>query len=199
MRETAVPTLFRQRKRVLGITVLLSLLCLTLLWSPQLRSSRPWSKLIINTKSNHANTVTGDSDTRSYSAAIIYLVKLSHVSELLESLASVQANLSLSCPWPILLFHTGDFDAEPSRTEFVVQLRDRLGGGNGSWDLGRRVEFVRLDWRLPEGIPADKDILDPIEPYRWPGELPSTTPRGIHTNFIISPLKVTTTCVPSLQ
>jgi hypothetical protein len=38
-------------------------------------------------------------------------------------------------------------------------------------EFGNRIEFVRLDWRLPEGIPEDKEVLKPVESFRWPGEL----------------------------
>jgi len=44
-----------------------------------------------------------------YTAAILYLVRLEDASNLLDSLASVKRNLP-GPPWPVILFHTGDFD-----------------------------------------------------------------------------------------
>ena len=58
--------------------------------------------------------------TPPYTSAIIYLVWLSHPDELLELLASVNAYLPLRDPWPIILFHTGDFDETPVQDDFLA-------------------------------------------------------------------------------
>ena len=186
MEETATFTISRL-KRALGVAFLLSILCLTLLWSPRLQISRHWSKLVGGWPTDHKLP---------YTAAIVYLVRLSDASDLLESLASVNANLPLAQPWPIVLFHTGDFDAESSRKDFIIQLHNRIGVENGSLDFASKIEFVKLDWRLPEGIPADKEALNPIDSYRWPGKLVvDVTPLSIDSLMIG---KVTITCASSL-
>ena len=106
-----------------------------------------------------------------YTGAIIYLVRLSHADELLESLASVNAYLPLRDPWPIILFHTGDFDETPVQADFLASLREKIGGrsNRSAGDFSDRVEFVKLDWVLPEGIADTMEELDPISPSSWPG------------------------------
>ena len=188
MGETAIFTISYRLKRALGVFFLLSILFLTLLWSPRLQISRHWSKLVRGRPTDH--------NTLPYTAAIVYLVRLSDASGLLESLASVNANLPLAQPWPIVLFHTGDYDAESSRKDFIIQLHNRIGVENGSLDFASKIEFVKLDWRLPEGIPADKEVLDPIDAYRWPGKLVvDVTPLSIDSLMIG---KVTITCASSM-
>lgn len=103
-----------------------------------------------------------------YTAAILYLVRLEDASELLDSLASVKRNLP-GPPWPVILFHTGDFDEEGSRIELVDNVYNHLGANNGSKEFSERIEFVKLDWRLPEGISSDVDVVDPVFAHRWPG------------------------------
>ena len=109
--------------------------------------------------------------TSPYTGAIIYLVRLSHADELLESLASVNAYLPLRDPWPIILFHTGDFDEKPIQDDFLASLREKIGGrsNRSAGDFSDRVEFVKLDWVLPEGIADTMEELDPISPISWPG------------------------------
>ena len=109
--------------------------------------------------------------TPPYTGAIIYLVRLSHADELLESLASVNAYLPLRDPWPIILFHTGDFDETPAQDDFLASLREKIGGrfNRSAEDFSDRVEFVKLDWVLPEGIADTMEELDPISPISWPG------------------------------
>jgi hypothetical protein len=103
-----------------------------------------------------------------YTAAIVYLVRLADVSELLDSLASVNRDVP-GHPWPVILFHTGDFDEETPRMEFLSHLHDHIGAENGSRALSDRIEFVKLDWQLPIGISSDVKIVDPVEADRWPG------------------------------
>jgi mannosyltransferase len=110
-----------------------------------------------------------------YTAAIIYLARLSHADELLESLASVNVYLPHRDPWPIILFHTGDFDDTPDQDDFLATLREKIGGASNrsDRDFSDRVEFVKLDWVLPEGIPHTKEELDPVSPSSWPGTSPT--------------------------
>lgn len=103
-----------------------------------------------------------------YTAAILYLVRLEDASNLLDSLASVKRNLP-GPPWPVILFHTGDFDEEGRRIELVDNVYNHLGANNGSKEFSERIEFVKLDWRLPKGISSDVDVVDPVFAHRWPG------------------------------
>ena len=123
------------------------------------------------TLSKFASFITPDTTQPPYTAAVVYLVRLSHADELLESLASVNAYLSLRDPWPIILFHTGDFDETPVQDDFLASLRKKIGGpsNHSQGDFSDRVEFVKLDWVLPEGIPHTKEELDPVSPSSWPG------------------------------
>jgi mannosyltransferase len=91
------------------------------------------------------------------------------MSKLLESLASINANLP-GPSWPIVLFHTGDFDDKHEHTGLIAQVQIYIGERNRSFPFAKRIEFAKLDWKLPVGIPADKDIVDPIDSGRWPGK-----------------------------
>jgi mannosyltransferase len=101
--------------------------------------------------------------------AIIYLVRISDVSELLESLASVNRYLP-GHPWPVVLFHTSDFDRQTGRTDFIAHLQKFIGADNASIAFSERIEFVKLDWQLPVGISTSKDVLNPVDDDRWPGK-----------------------------
>lgn len=140
------------------LVFLTSISFLALSRSPSLRTLRYWSEFQLETPVDAPPP---------YTAVILYLVTLSRSSELLDSLASINTNLPGSS-WPIVLFHTGDFDGEHERAEFITQVRGHIGREHGSFQFAERIEFVKLDWRLPEGITADKDI---VEYYRWPGEV----------------------------
>lgn len=147
------------RARIFLLVLVVALLGLlhNVLWAPRSRTSS------INVTELEATSGAP------YTAVIIYLVALSRVSELLESLASLHKNLP-GPPWPIVLYHTGDFDAADTRQGFVSELQAYIGAANGSWAFSERVEFVRLDWRWPEGTSSDVDVLQPVMPHVWPGE-----------------------------
>ena len=55
-------------------------------------------------------------------------------------------------PWPIILFHTGDFDEESPQTNLIGHLHDLIRVGNALRASSDRIEFVKLDWQLPKGI-----------------------------------------------
>ena len=109
--------------------------------------------------------------TPPYTSAIMDLVWLSHPDELLELLASVNAYLPLRDPWPIILFHTGDFDETPVQDDFLASLREKVGGwsNRSAGDFSDPVDFIKLDWVLPERIADTMEELDPISPSSWPG------------------------------
>lgn len=152
--------MFRLRIRI-SLVFLASALILTVLWlSNQLKPSRFGLEFQLETAGVHASP---------YTAVILYLVTLSRESLLLDSLASINTNLP-GPPWPIILFHTGDYDDERKRVEFITRLHDHIGLERGSILFAQRIKFVRLEWRLPEGIPADKETVDPVDSFRWPGK-----------------------------
>lgn len=152
-----LPATFRFHRKLLYISLAsLSLLCL--FWAPQIQTSTLWSKPEVQ-----MNTETA----LPYTAAIIYLVTISRIPELLESLASVNKHLP-GHPWPVVLFHTGEFDQNIIQMDFISHLRNYIGAENGSRAFSERIEFVKVDWQLPKGISADKEIVDPMDSYRWP-------------------------------
>ncbi len=103
-----------------------------------------------------------------FTAVILYLISQSRVVEMLDSLASLHAKLP-GHPWPILMFHTGDFDDAAAQQTLIRQVDEYLGGDAESMLFAARLEFVKLDWALPEGIPDNVTQVDPIEAFRWPG------------------------------
>ena len=142
------------------LAIMASISFLLLSWSPIWRR---WAEIQLGT------FVDAPPDAPPYTAVVVYLVTLSRVSELLESLASIDANLP-GPSWPIVLFHTGDFDDKHEHTGLIAQVQIYIGERNGSLPFAKRIEFAKLDWKLPVGIPADKDIVDPIDSGRWPGK-----------------------------
>ena len=156
----------RNHKRLLYIS-LVSFILLSLLWTgPDIRTStQHWLA------SGARNTTTSSDTTLPYTAAIIYLVQLSSEPQLLESLETVYRYLP-GHPWPVILFHTGDYDEEtPPRTDFIDHLHGLIGVGNASREFSDRIEFVKLDWQLPESISSNKSVVDPVDAHRWPGML----------------------------
>ena len=152
-------------KRLLYIS-LASFILLYLLWTgPDIRTStQQWLA-----SGAHTNMATSDT-ILPYTAAIIYLVRLSSEPQLLESLESVYRYLP-GHPWPVILFHTGDYDEESPRTDLIGHLHDIIGVGNASREFSDRIEFVKLDWQLPKGISSNKSVVDPVDAHRWPGML----------------------------
>lgn len=160
---SVVPNMFGCHKavhpRIWLLIFLSSVSFLVLLRFPSLRHYGSQPEFQVETPAN----------TLPYTAVILYLVARSRATELLDSLASIHTNLP-GPPWPIVLFHTGDFDDERTRTELIARIVNHLGEASASSLFAERIEFVKLDWRLPQGIPANKELLDPIESYRWPGK-----------------------------
>jgi mannosyltransferase len=154
------PTIHSHR-RLLYVPLVLFILLIPFL-SPRIRTAT----LGFQSQIVDANTAVAIP----YTAVIIYLVNLYRSFELLESLATVNRNLP-GHPWPIVLFHTGDYDHDSIRMDFLGQLINYIGAENGSVAFSERIEFVKLDWQLPEGISADIDVVNPVDPFRWPGEL----------------------------
>jgi mannosyltransferase len=157
---------FRSHKKLLSIA-LASFLLLFLFSSSQIpKTSTRWIKSALTGHSLNADEAVLPT---AYTAAIIYLARISRVSEILESLASVNRNLT-GHPWPVILFHAGDFEHHSIKLDFIGRIYDYIGTENGSDAFLQRVEFVQLDWQLPKNISANKDIVNPLDSFRWPGE-----------------------------
>ena len=148
------------RLRISGIilVVFLTVLVRNTVWSPPSRTSRLWTKF------------SHDHDDNSYTAVILYLIAESRASELLQSLAALHANVP-GPNWPIILYHTGDYDEESTRSNFISEVRSFIGAENGSGAFSDRLEFVRLDWKWPVDIPTNVDEIQPFQPHVWPGEI----------------------------
>ena len=108
-----------------------------------------------------------------YTAAIIYLASARRVSELIPSLTLVAMNLR-TAPWPIILFHTGDFDHVEARSDLLGLLAESLiDVANMSSPMHLsfviRIQFTKLHWSLPAGIPNNVTLVDPVDSPVWPG------------------------------
>ena len=157
--NASISAIFLAHRKLFFIT-LASLSLLSLFWAPQTRTSALWLKSAVYKSTDKAPP---------YSAAIVYLISITRTPELLESLASVHGNLA-GHPWPVILFHSGEFDHDSSRLDLIGRIQDYIGIENRSIAFSERLEFVSLDWKLPEGISADKEVVDPVDSYRWPGK-----------------------------
>jgi mannosyltransferase len=157
--NVVISTVFLAHRKLIFIT-LASLSLFGLFWAPQTQTSALWLKSTVYKSTDKAPP---------YTAAIVYLVSITRVPELLESLASIKANLP-DHPWPVILFHNGELDHDSSRMDLIGRIQDYIGIENRSIAFSERLEFVSLDWRLPEGISADKEVVDPVDSYRWPGK-----------------------------
>lgn len=108
-----------------------------------------------------------------YTAAVVYLISLDRMEELPESLGKAQRHVVWREQWPIVLFHTGEFDSIDVQMDFWDAVMKNEWSGPVYLELLNRVEFVRLDWSLPEGVNPDIDVYKPEEfAHRWPGRRP---------------------------
>ena len=87
------------------------------------------------------------------------------------SLSYLYQNVPMK-PWPILLMYSDDLDDESKRTEFTVRLYDFLGSDQDARWFIDRLEWIRLEWTLPDGISHDKEVVQPVFADYWPGESP---------------------------
>lgn len=105
-----------------------------------------------------------------YTAALVYLVERRRMEDIPHSLGEAQRNIPWRRQWPIILFHTGDYDTEDSRNEFFSAIRENEWSQNVYHQLRNRIEFVKLNFTLPPGIPEDKSIYKPqVSEDKWPG------------------------------
>ncbi|KAI5117395.1 hypothetical protein M0805_007786 [Coniferiporia weirii] len=103
-----------------------------------------------------------------YSAVILYLVNLYRLRELLLSMSYLHTNVNMQ-PWPILFMYSDDLDDSSKRMEFMLRLYDFLGGGQEARWFMDRIEWIRLDWQLPDNISHDKSVVQPVFGDSWPG------------------------------
>lgn len=115
---------------------------------------------------------THASETLGYTAVILYLVNLYRLREMLLSLSYLHTNVKMH-PWPILLLYSDDLNDGAMRTEFILRLYDFLGGGQDARWFVDRIEWISLDWHLPDTISHDKSVVDPVFADSWPGMLQS--------------------------
>jgi len=120
------------------------------------------------------DTVINVDPSTPYTAVFIYLVSKNRASELLDSLASVHRNVPTARPWPIVLFHTGDYDEIAAQRDLVADIRDRIkveetSSLEISESFAGRIEYVKIEFPWPEDFPKDKALVDPVFPSVWPG------------------------------
>lgn len=81
-------------------------------------------------------------------------------------------------PWPIVLFHTGDYNDISIQAELKKQLfsyiadqngDDKGTGGPEEWHFVDRLEFIELKWSLPHGVSSDVQEMNPVSKQFWPG------------------------------
>lgn len=88
--------------------------------------------------------------------------------ELLLSLHYLHKNVRMH-PWPILLMYSDDMDDSFARKEFELRLYAFIGDSQDARWFVERLEWVALNWALPDTIPHNKEEVDPIYPHVWPG------------------------------
>ncbi|KAF8293598.1 nucleotide-diphospho-sugar transferase [Clavulina sp. PMI_390] len=72
--------------------------------------------------------------------------------------------------WPIILFHTGDYDSKEARDEFHATIKDNQWSSDVYQQLRNRIEFHKLNFVLPPGVPEDKSVYKPqVSEEKWPG------------------------------
>ena len=122
------------------------------------------------------------SSRNNYTAAIIYLAERDRLDDTIHSLGSLQLYIPWRVQWPIILFHTGDFENHDVLSEFYTKLeKDKWTKGLHS-QLRKRIQFVRIDFTFPPGVSPDINVYNPEEfDWRWPGE---------HTHVLSVPVNV---------
>ena len=111
-----------------------------------------------------------------YTAAIIYLSERRRLDETLHSLGSLQLFIPWRSQWPIILLHTGDFDDHEMVEEFYAKLEVHMWTRSFHEQLRRRIEFARVEFTLPPGVPSDVYTYKPkVWAERWPGESTHTS------------------------
>jgi hypothetical protein len=105
-----------------------------------------------------------------YSAVILYLVLTRRNEETFKSLSLLFQNAPHLYPWPIVLFHSGDFNDKFAGEDFRSRLLAEIGAGTeNSLNFVNRIGFERLDLTLPEGMSSNVAVIKPVFADGWPG------------------------------
>ncbi|KAF9514053.1 glycosyltransferase family 15 protein [Hydnum rufescens UP504] len=159
-------SLTKSHLRLLTATALIFLACLPWTWSLFYHQGK---RILVDVYSGHDQSIP-------YTAAIIYLASVRRSAELVRSLTLVAQNLHTGPrQWPIILFHTGDFDYAGPRSELLARLEtslSKVADNTGSALLSvfiSRIYFSKVHWSLPEGIPDNITLVDPVQAGSWPG------------------------------
>lgn len=106
-----------------------------------------------------------------YTAALVYLIERRRMDDIPHSLGEAQRNIPWQRQWPIVLFHTGEYDAQDARDEFYTVIKENKWSRDVYFQLRNRIEFVKLEFQLPPGIPEDKSVYKPqVSEEKWPGK-----------------------------
>lgn len=105
-----------------------------------------------------------------YTAALVYLIERRRMEDIPHSLGEAQRNIPWQRQWPIILFHTGDYDSQEARDEFYGVIQENEWSKDVYYHLRNRIEFVKLEFKLPPGVPEDKAVYKPqVSEEKWPG------------------------------
>ncbi|KAF9507659.1 glycosyltransferase family 15 protein [Hydnum rufescens UP504] len=159
-------SLTKSHLRLLTATALIFLASLPWTWSLFYHRGK---RILVDVYSGHDQSIP-------YTAAIIYLASVRRSAEMVRSLTLVAQNLHTGPrQWPIILFHTGDFDHAGPRSELLARLEtslskvpDTAGSALQSVFISR-IYFSKVHWSLPEGIPDNVTLVDPVQAGSWPG------------------------------
>lgn len=111
-----------------------------------------------------------DPSTVDYTAAVVYLVERRRMNDIPHSLGEMQRNIPWVKQWPIILFHTGEYDGQEAREEFWERITVDMFTLDVYEQLRERIEWVKLEFSLPEGVPEDKSVYKPqVSEEKWPG------------------------------
>jgi hypothetical protein len=114
-------------------------------------------------------SLSGSEDN--FTAAIIYLAEKRRLDDTMHSLGSLQRYIPWHSQWPIILFHTGDFDDQEVLAEFYAKLEEDEWTKELHSQLQERIEFVRIEFTFPPGVSPDINVYKPEEwGFRWPGK-----------------------------
>jgi len=105
-----------------------------------------------------------------YTAAVVYLAQAVRLDDTLHSLGSLQLNIPWHSQWPIILFHTGDFDDHQVLAEFYTKLEKNKWTKTVHSKLRQRIEFVNIEFTFPAGVSPDINVYKPeVFDFWWPG------------------------------
>lgn len=105
-----------------------------------------------------------------YTAAVVYLVERRRMNDIPHSLGEMQRHIPWRRQWPVILFHTGDYDSTEAQQEFFDTIRENEWSRDVFEELRKRIEFVKLEFKLPPGMPEDKSVYKPqVSEDKWPG------------------------------